>query len=539
MEYGLKLSNYRFRFQSEWAPFAYSEEGNRLASDDEIKGRFRKNGAGLPLLKEGDRIWAGDDTEHTLIVGESGSKKTRCAVMPLIYRLAQAGESMVIADVKGELSSDAKLSALLAQQNYEVRCLDFRTFSGDGYNILEEPFRLYCNGERDKAMAQVCDFIHGLVHRNGGSHADPFWDDNAESYLTSLCHLLLEICVQKPEEYGKYVNMATLCKFSSYESASALEDVLGEIIDELDGQENNTVLMLKNVLGAPEKTLSSIMSTVGAHIRDFLMQENLLRMLSVSTFETDLYQKKTAIFIIVPDEVGTYDAIAGQAVNSVYTRSVQQFGERYQNTDRPVPRRINFILDEFCNLRMPDMGTKISACRSRHIRFYLAVQSMAQLSQTYPDASAIIRGNCKTVLFMQSSDPDTLAHIQGLCGVTYITESKHPEPLFTAEQLRSLKKCWDYKEGVVIRGELVYVAKLWDLDHYPSFGETPPPRQKNTFPAPAVYSPRQLELDYICHGDIACPFKEGAAPRGPRSPRVDSSNYTSALDNAFAGLFDD
>lgn len=537
MEYKLKYSNYQYRFQNDWAPFAYSEAGSRLAGTSEMKARLGE-GAGLPLIKEGDRVWASDDTEHTLIVGETGSKKTRSAIMPLIYRLAQAGESMVITDVKGELSSNPKLSALLAREGYEVRYLDFRSFTGDGYNVLEEPFRLYCNGEKDKAMAQVCDFVHGLVHRNGASRADPFWDDNSETFLNTVTNLLLEVCSQKPEAYGKYVNMATLCKFSSYESATALEDILGEIIDELEGQENNAVLMMKTVLGAPERTLSSIMSTVGTHIKDFMLQKNLMQMLSASTFHTDLYNKKMAIYFIVPDEVETYDSIAGLMVDSIYTRSVQQHSECYQNTGVPVPRRINFILDEFCNLKMPGMGSKLSACRSRNIRFYLVTQSMAQLTRVYADVADVFSGNCKNVLFLQSSDPDTLRQIQSLCGVTYITERKDPEPLFALEHLRSLQKTRDFKEAVLINGETVYVAKLWDLDHYPETGSPPPRDRPREFAQPAVYSPRQLELDYICHGVIACPFKEGAIPAGRRPAKVNNENYKNALDSAFEGLFD-
>ncbi len=536
MEYKLKYSNYRYRFQNDWAPYAFPEEGSHLVGDYDIQHRFSENGAGVPLLKAGEQVWAIDDTEHTLIVGESGSKKTRCAIMPLIYRLAQKGESMVISDVKGELSSNPKLSALLQVKGYEVVTLDFRSCSADGYNLLEEPFRRYCLGKKDKAMAQVCNHIHALVHRNGGTRVDPFWDDSSETYLNTVTNLLFEICSQKPEEYKKYVNMATICKFSTYQSAVFLEEILGEIIDELEGQENNTVLMLKNVLGSPERTLSSVMSTLGTHIKDFLVQERLLRMLSTSTFESDLYEKKMAIFLIVPDEVKTYDSIAGMVIDSIYCRSIEQFGERYQNTGTPAPRRVNFILDEFCNLHISDMDTKISACRSRHIRFYLVVQSMAQLSSIYPDSAATIRGNCKSLLFMQSSDPDTLGFVQSLCGVTYITEAKGGEALITVEELKKLKKTWDYKEAVFVRDETVYVATLWDIDHFPEVEGAIPERVSREFPQPAVYTPRQLELDYLCHGVIACPFKEGAKPKGRRNT-VSKKNYTDALDGAFNELF--
>ena len=111
------------------------------------------------------------------------------------------------------------------------------------------------------------------------------------------------------------------------------------------------------------------------------------------------------------------------------------------------------------------MGPKISACRSRQIRFFLVCQSMKQLEETYPDA-AIIEGNCKNILFLQSSDPDLIDYICSLCGTTPVTENGMPDLLVTPGMLRGLAKTNEYKEALFIRDKLVYFARLADYDTY-------------------------------------------------------------------------
>ena len=60
---------------------------------------------GFPLLynKEKQQLAVDATDSHTLVVGASGSKKTRALVLPAIKVLGYAGESMIINDPKGEL----------------------------------------------------------------------------------------------------------------------------------------------------------------------------------------------------------------------------------------------------------------------------------------------------------------------------------------------------------------------------------------------------------------------------------------------------
>lgn len=93
--------------------------------------------AGIPLLVDGNEAILNDMTENTIIFGETGSKKTRCVVRPLIYSLTGKGESMFITDPKGELATDQKIRGYLDERGYQTAFLDFRNFNGDSCNIFD------------------------------------------------------------------------------------------------------------------------------------------------------------------------------------------------------------------------------------------------------------------------------------------------------------------------------------------------------------------------------------------------------------------
>jgi type IV secretion system protein VirD4 len=54
---------------------------------------------GADLKKK--KVWLVSEDEHTLIIGTTGSGKTRRIIYPAIWTLAKAGESMILTDPKG------------------------------------------------------------------------------------------------------------------------------------------------------------------------------------------------------------------------------------------------------------------------------------------------------------------------------------------------------------------------------------------------------------------------------------------------------
>ena len=141
------------------------------------------------------------------------------------------------------------------------------------------------------------------------------------------------------------------------------------------------------VLGSTGSVGRQVLAAVDRHPDRFKVvglsaftNEKLLRMLSNSTFDLhDVSKKPTALFIILPDEVDTYAPIAGLMLQQISATLVQ---DAYKCGGK-LPRRVNFLCDEFCNYYVPGMMRSISAHRSRNIRWYLVCQSQKQLEACY------------------------------------------------------------------------------------------------------------------------------------------------------------
>lgn len=503
-----------YKYQADWQPYAYSEDNAFLTSDQTIESMLADVdtmhvpflASGIPLHVVNHHVYVNNNTENTIIFGETDSMKTRSAVRPMIAMAAGAYESMIVTDVKGELSSDAKLRSFLDSQGYRTVFIDFRTCASDGYNVLEYPFRLYCSGMRDKAMACIAALISALSAKYGGSKADPFWEIMSSEHLMSIIQILFEVCAQK-KQYQQYVNMLTLSTFTNEDATMYLTNLVENYLDD---NSSGMVNMLRGVLSAPDKTRASIVATTASLLKDFVIQEKLLSMLSISTFDvTDLYCNPTIIFMMIPDETSNYDQLAGLLIDQFYTQLIDAYTHIYQNRCKP-RCRINLICDEFCNLKINDMRTKISISRSRQMRWYIVCQSKAQLEATYPQDAATIIGNCKNLLFLQSSDPSLLEYISRLSGMSSIGEPGTYPQRILPEHLRKLRKAWEYKEAIYLRDDVCYKAVLPDIDQYGFLMPFP----SGFCPVPAVYrrpvvayTPQQLLKD-LAQRCVSIPFRK-------------------------------
>lgn len=498
-----------FDYESDWRQYVFPGSESEFASTDEIKSRFTpvKMGtgmpheAGLPVLSDGDVAYVNSALEHTIIFGETGCGKSWSYIKPLIPLLAES-QSMFVMDVKGELSSDPRIRGYLEAMGSKCVFLDFRNFDKDGYNILQFPFELYLKGKKDEAMAAATSFIRSLSSPFQNSRADPYWHLSAEEYMLPVLQIIMEVCASR-NDYHKHVNMLTMAAFCNENATNILKNILKSHITVT----NNATEMLKGVLAAPDRTLSCIMSTVTSFLRDFVSHESLLRMLSNSTFEvTSMFEQKTCVFLIVPDENTTFQGITSILINDFYNRLVEHYSVHYQHEKPRYP--ISWVIDEFANVKINDMAAKISASRGRQMRWFLVCQSKQQLEDCYEKDARTIIGNCKNIVFLQSSDVDMLQYVSNLLGTTRITASGNPEPLMTAEQLRKLPWTADYRQAVYIRGDFKCRVNMPGFDKYRCYDryaseDVEIPQVK--MPALSAYTPQMLIADLV-DGEVPCPF---------------------------------
>ena len=464
----LEYMKKQYSYESEWRQYAFPEDETHLATEDELKEKYTAvsldgesaySAGGMPVLSDGHTAVINTADENTIIYGATGSKKTRVLISTLISILAMCrnGESMIIPDIKGELcckgSMAAKIRGILKKNGYKIRVLNFRDLNGDGFNILLTAYLTYRNGDRGNAMVMLHNLCDMLSRFYKGCTADPIWQKTAREYLMSVAVLLFETC-DDPEK----INLLTLASYADHKSCLNLEK-----IDSLLDRSNNIMTMLRNILAEPERTRMSTLATVNSFFSDLIINEKLLQMLSISTFRLEeLYEAKTALFLIMPDEVDSYNSAVGLILSQI---SVFLVSEAYKFGGK-LPRRVNYICDEFCNYYIPGMERNISAHRSRNIRWYLVCQSRKQLELSYPREYHTILANCSNIYFMGSSDPDLLRELSERAGYTNESEDGKPRPLITPANLRSIRKGWEKSEVYFSSGPLTCVTEMPDIDQY-------------------------------------------------------------------------
>ncbi len=449
---------------------------------------------GLPLLSNGKEAYVDNKDTHTLIFGATGSKKTRLFCMPMINIFAKAGESFVVTDPKGELY--AKTSGLVKDMGYKTVVLDFRNIGyGDMWNPLSLPYELYHSGNQETAISMFNDFIATVAAPQYASTKDVFWVEMASSF--ALANLLLISEAATPSEMN-VVSLAGLCSHDNEAPLSALSSKMKE--SSIAG------MNYRGVFVAADNTKRSIYVSLYSMLRIFTTQENLAKMLSGNTFNMrNIGREKTAVYLIVPDEKTTYHFLVTTFVKQAYEVLIS---EAQKEKDLKLPVRVNFVLDEFCNMpKVPDMPAMISAARSRNMRYYLVAQSLHQLRGKYGEDADTIKGNCDNWVFLTSKELDLLREISELCG--NVAGGESPRRLISVSELQRLDK--EKGEALIMHArQYPIITEMADIDSYEAFkGYDPVKLEPFSMPAVDVFSAEEL-LRAVYEGKRTCPFSERA-----------------------------
>jgi len=420
---------------------------------------------GIPIISDGRAVFVDGSDTHTIVFGSTGSKKTRLFALPLINILSLAGESFIATDPKGELY--ARTSGLVAAKGYETAVFNLRDLGkSDHWNPLYLPHNLYHSGHTEEAISSLNDFLESIAepHRKGAK--DPYWINLSMSL--ALAHLLFFIDTTEAEE----ANIANFAEFCA--TKSTVEDV-EELFNCIPiGSIAST--NYKGVLGNKDAaaTWGNVVAGVHAMLNVFVIRKSLSQVLSKCSFDVrDIGKKKTAIYIIVPDEKTSLHFMVTAFIKQVYETMIS---EAQLQTNLNLPLRVNFVLDEFCNIPgISDMPSMISAARSRNMRFFLFAQGLFQMKQVYGDDAYTIKGNCDNWVFLTSREYELLKQISDLCGDTYYRAgdgSISSEPLISTSDLQRLSK--EHGEALILHGRnYPFVTRLPDIDDY-DFESFPP-----------------------------------------------------------------
>ena len=364
----------------------WSENGEQYKVLSKKSGIILAENNYLPLDKRGN--------VNVLVVGGSGSGKSASYSIPNAHQMLG---SYVFTDPKGELYD--RTAGYLREHGYKIKVLNLvHPQYSDGYNPL-----LHISSEIDVDVI-ANTIVKGQKSEGGGS--DPFWDDSAETLLKSLIYYLM---ATRPEGEQNLASCAEMVRAANSNGGSNL---LTELISQLP-YDHPARMNYKSIEIAPEKTYSSILSTLQSKLGKFDSKE-IAELTSTDTINfEEIGSEKTAVYVISSDTHGAYDFL----LTIFFAQMIQQLYDFADNNGGKLKERTYFILDEFANIgRIPDFDKKISTSRSRGISFSVILQNLDQLEAIYEKANETIIGNCDTHVFLGSNSQKTVEYFSKALG---------------------------------------------------------------------------------------------------------------------------
>lgn len=447
----------RYFTQSE-ARFAEAEEVEAAATEV-TAGQFRA--AGTPLVYRNGRYYLDNSDNHSLIIGPTGCKKSRLAAIPTMRSIIAKGESAVVNDPKLELyrktaAAARKAGALL----YVVNLRDPK--HSHGWNPLRLAYRFYKQGKRDEAQQAISDFAECVTAPALEQTVERYWGDLSGSSIKGVCGMYMETVPQQ------YFHLKNIIPFL-YEDRF---DLLRKLAGKMDPLSPATFNLKCLTALETEKTKTCIYSTLLSLVAPFVQNQSLLDMLCTSSFDfEELGTRQTIIYLAYPDERTALNFLATSFYTQCYEALVSFAGTQPEDS---LPVRVNFVLDEVCNLApLPSFTNRISESRSKNIRFFLCAQSFGQLQEKYGDAAESILSNCGNWIVFSSKETAFLQKLSDICG-REVDYNGLEHPLVSAYTLQHLQKRTESAEVLVIKqGLYPFITALPDYEYQSVFPASP------------------------------------------------------------------
>lgn len=417
---------------------------------------------GIPLRAE--RV--GNKTEinmqkpiHTLVIGTTGSGKTTMLVDPTIQILGNTGNhpSMVISDPKGELY--AHECQKLRNWGYDVQCINLRQPSESSrVNPIEPAFLSFqrahnlvkevkvFKGPLDKKFTKVAGATYGeewyvfedvaypdkqslkrqlltkkqeLINSanediqdialtlSPTTGNDPIWSSGARDFIRAIMMAMLEDSLNPELGMTKEkFNLYNVSKIAGYRDVG--DDSMRTLKDYFAGRDemSECVKLANTVIATAKATAQGIMTHVSQAMN--LFDQGIGALTSATDLDFSQFSDRpTALFIIIPDETNTRNALANIYITQLYKALIAKANENKKEIT--LPRHVYFLLDEFGNLpKIEKMKNFITAGRSRGIFLMLVVQDYTQLYSVYGEQdAATIKNNCNIHIYIGTKDQKT------------------------------------------------------------------------------------------------------------------------------------
>lgn len=419
---------------------------------------------------------------NTLVIGGSGSGKTRFFVKP---NLMQMNSSFVITDPKGELLSSC--GKMLQDNGYVIKIFDLINFeNSDKYNFFK-----YIRDERD--ILKLTNNIIMNTNSPNSKNAGDFWEKAENALLQALFSYVFYEGTEEEKNINTVMELLRLSEVK--EDDEDFKSPLDILFDELKKENPNhfSVKQYDIFKFAAGKTAKSILVSVGVRLAPFNINK-ISELLKEDTLELELLgDRKTALFIIIPDSDVTLNFISAIMYQQLFDLLFYRADFVYKGA---LPYDVAFMLDEFANIgQIPNLEIYVSTMRSRKISVNIILQNLTQLKTIYKNSWETITGNCDSLLFLGGKEQSTLKYLSEMIGKTTIdykaisetkgTNSSYSvsnqviaRDLITAEEISLLAN----DECILsIRGIKPFLSKKYDIENHKNYSLLLDSNKENIF----------------------------------------------------------
>ena len=339
---------------------------------------------------------------HTAIFGASGTMKSRAVIRNALFQAIKRGESVIISDPKSEMYNDT--SQLFRNNGYEVKVFNLvDPTRSDTWNCMSDM-------GTDSLMAQMLTNI--IIGNTNSGKSDHFWD-NGELNLLKALVLYVALDSNRTEDQK---NLAEVYLMITDKSDKDYADIYKDLPKDHPARSS-----LNLYIQASETVRQGIKQGLGTRLQ--VLQNKVVTRL-ISGNEIDLTapgKRKCAYYIILSDQETSMAFLSSLFFSFMFIK-LTRFADNSPGGHCPVP--VNLVLDEFNNIGRiggapdgSDFARSLSVIRSRDIRVMIAVQSLGQLQNRYPNNLwAEIIGNCDIQLMLGCTDDVTANYFSARSG---------------------------------------------------------------------------------------------------------------------------
>lgn len=363
-------------------------------AEDILLGKWKGKAVCLPADTRLNR--------HIAVFGASGTGKSRGLIRPALFNIIRRGESAVITDSKGELYADT--AELFRRHGYKVKVFNLvNPEHGDPWNCM-------AGLGGDTLLAQVLTNV--IIGNTSSGKTDHFWDNGEGNLLKALILYVDLDPARSPQEKNLPAVYEMLLRYSAAQLTALFERL------PLDHPARGPYRLFSQ---ASDTVRSGIVLGLGTRLQ-VLQNEAVARILRRSDIDlTAPGREKTALFVVLSDQDATMTFLSSLFFSFLFIKLVR-FADSTPEMRCPVP--VNLILDEFNNIGKlggaadgSDFARTLSVIRSRGIYVTLAVQSLGQLQNRYPNNLwAEIVGNCDVQLMLGCTDDVTAEYFSARSG---------------------------------------------------------------------------------------------------------------------------